>query len=198
MKKSFVIAIILLATPSARAQTEVTTPPAPQDTVRLQKARALVDLVLSVDQRQKRFEATVTALMSNMMSGFLAGDPVLRKELDEKPKLKSIFTRFIERQRRLVLEDFQQNTPALLDSYATAYARIYSPTELDDLITFFSTPTGMKYSNSTAQIINDPAVAAWQRGVAERARTREPIELKRLRDEIESAVAAHERDSQHS
>lgn len=50
--------------------------------------------------------------------------------------------------------------PSVRDGLAQAFARRYSPAELQQLLEFFATPTGAKFARDTLQIYVDPAVMA--------------------------------------
>lgn len=160
------------------------------DPVALETARKLVAIILPPDKREQMFANAVNATMNNMVSGILQGQPGLAKAFEEKPEIKPLFAAFIERQRKLALDDIKDTMPELMIAYANAYARIFTAEDLDQIATFLATPSGTKYAQRSAEILSDPDFAAWQRNVSARSQGRLQAEITTLMTDIAAATAA--------
>lgn len=195
MKALIAILALSLAAPAAaeapKAQTEVFDP------VHLQKAMHVVELVIPPSQRDAMFRAVIDSMTSNMLKGMMDADPDIQKTMDSNPDLKPVFERFIARQRTFVIDDLKENMPSLMLAYGHAYARQFSPAELDEIAAFFSTPAGAKYVQRATALLTDPDVAEWQRRLAATSHKRMPEEMKKFLEEIGSALASHKEDKRH-
>ncbi len=162
------------------------------DPVRVEKARAIVTLMVPPEQRQAMFSKMIEAYMGNSIAGMMDANPDLGRAFEEAPELKPIFTKFVERQRNLALKDLEETTPELMLAYTHAYARAFSAEELDSLASFFSTPAGQKYIAMAPTLLSDPDFGTWQRGVAARAQTRQQDEVKALMEEVMPILKARQ------
>jgi hypothetical protein len=187
-RASILLGAALLLSPAHAA--EPAAAPAQLDPAALDKARQLVTLTLPPEQRDAMFEKAVTAMMNNLLGGMLQNNVELREAFDEAPELRSVFTTFIERQRKMALADIKETTPELMSAYANAYARTFTASEIDDISAFLKTPTGTKYAARAADLLSDPDFAEWQRHVAAKAQDRQKDELKKLMDEVTPILAA--------
>ncbi|HEU4959664.1 MAG TPA: DUF2059 domain-containing protein [Sphingomonas sp.] len=186
-------AALLFATPAV-AQSAPTAPaavqapaapPVPSDPARLTAAREVVDEVLPVAKRQEMFGQLVNAMMKNMTAGLVRGAG-LDEVFKEKPKAGAVFAAFIARQRDLSLDDLRVHTPELIAAYTDAYARNFTVDELGQLKAWLGTPIGQKYVGFAFAIAGDPEIAAWQKGVMERAQKRVPGEVEKLMNDLKS------------
>ena len=155
---------------------------------RLTAARNVVELIMPPASRERIFAAVLDSLMGNYMAGMMQADPGIQKAMEDEPRLGPIFARFIERQKKLVLDDLRESGPELAEAYAASYARNFSQAELLDLEHFFRTPTGAKYIERTPALLTDPAIGAWQRNIAARAEGRKTEELKAFFEELRSLI----------
>jgi len=162
------------------------------DPVRVEKARAIITLMVPPEQRQAMFSKMVDAYMGNSIAGMMDAYPDLGKAFEQTPELKPVFTKFVERQRNLVLKDLEETTPELMLAYTHAYARAFSAEELDNLAGFFSTPAGRKYIAMAPTLLSDPDFGTWQRGITARAQARQQSEVKALMDEVMPILKAQE------
>lgn len=160
------------------------TPVAAIDPVRLEKARALVEVTVPATQRQAMFTKVIDAFMGNQLSGIMKASPELGEVFQKNEELRQIFSSFVARQRTLVLKDLEETTPELLTAYTHAYARNFTSEDMDGLITFLSTPLGQKYVARSSELLADPDFGEWQQGIALRAQARQKDELKKLMEDI--------------
>jgi len=189
----FAAAALLFATPaiaqtgpaSAAADQTETAAPAPVDPARLAAAREVVDEVLPPAKRQEMFSQLVNSMVKNMTDGIVRGAG-LDEVFKEQPKAGVIFATFVARQRDLSLDDLQIHTPELVAAYADAYARNFTVDELGELKTWLGSPIGQKYIGFAFAIAADPEIAAWQKGVMERAQKRVPDEVEKLMNDLKS------------
>ncbi|MGC4253071.1 MAG: DUF2059 domain-containing protein [Sphingobium sp.] len=162
------------------------------DPVRVEKARAIVTLMVPPEQRQAMFATMIDSYMGNMLAGMMDGSPELSKAMTDVPELKPVFAKFVDRQRNLALKDLEDTAPELMLAYTHAYARAFTAEELDGLAGFFATPVGQKYLLTAPTLLSDPDFGAWQRGVTARAQARQKEELKTLLEEMMPILKAKE------
>jgi hypothetical protein len=186
-------AALLLTTPavaqtapaSAGTSASPVQAPAPVDPARLAAARDVVDEVLPPAKRQEMFGQLVNAMMKNMTDGLVRGAG-LDEVFKEQPKAGAIFATFVARQRDLSLDDLRLHTPELITAYADAYARNFTVDELGELKAWLGSSIGQKYIGFAFAIAGDPEIAAWQKGVMERAQKRVPGEVEKLMNDLKS------------
>ncbi len=197
-----VIMSILAATqapvlPDSPAKPPVALAEKPPSAEQIALARDIIVLVLPPEQRKAQSRQTLDAFMRNMVAGIMQNG-----ELDalfaKVPATRDIFGAFVTRQRDLALADLEKSTPELIEAYVGAYAKNFSVAELRDLKTFFAAPTGAHYASILPNLLNDPGVAEWQRGVAARAQARQKDQLDQLKADISEAVKASEQKDGHS
>ncbi len=160
----------------------------------LQVARELVEVVTPAAQREQMFETVISSFMANQLAGMMQANPTIRRAFEEEPKLRPVFTAFVERQRRLAMDDLRDSGEQLAEAFAAGYARNFTMAELAELRRFFETSTGAKYASRSAALMTDPALGEWQRGVAARAEARKKEELRQLMDEITPILKSIEQE----
>lgn len=189
---------LLLATP----QTAPVPAPAAQTVAdldtRLAKARIIVETSMPIEQRDKMFHQMLDAMMSNMIGGMMQGDPQLAKSLKTNTEAAKLLASFVERQKKLALEDLTETGPEMVEAMASAYAKRFSLAELTEVEAFVATPTGARFFQAGTQILNDPAVAEWQRKLFAKAQAREEAELRRLIDELTPLMEKHDAQPSNS
>ncbi|PJI88517.1 DUF2059 domain-containing protein [Sphingomonas koreensis] len=189
---------LLLATP----QTAPVPAPAAQTAAdldtRLAKARIIVETSMPIEQRDKMFHQMLDAMMSNMIGGMMQGDPQLAKSLKTNTEAAKLLASFVERQKKLALEDLTETGPEMVEAMASAYAKRFSLAELTEVEAFVATPTGARFFQAGTQILNDPAVAEWQRKLFAKAQAREEAELRRLIDELTPLMEKHDAQPSNS
>lgn len=144
---------------TAQAQTTVTSqalkmtgvvPPSPE---RLAVAQAIVVTAWPPERREAMMDKLIATFASQFRDsahletienpGFSA---ILRRYLDSIPgRLKPLVSDFIPRQ---------------MDAIAIAYARMFTLTELRDVLAFAQTPSGAQFMQRGIDAISDPDVAA--------------------------------------
>ena len=176
---------LLTDAPINPAATGATAADAPLDPVKVELARDIVAIVLPPDQRDKMMGAMLSAMMNNIVSGTLQGLGVDDKIASE-PAVQSIFQAFVERQKKLALEDIHDALPGLVEAYAHAYARMFTIEDLREIKAFVQTPAGTRYMQRAAGLLSDPDVADWQRKLAAQGAARQQGEIQRLKSELEA------------
>jgi hypothetical protein len=151
---------------------------------RMVKARYIVEQTMPAAQRDQMFSQMLDGFMANMLSGMMQGDPKLKSLLDSNAEAAEIFANFIDRQKKLALDDFRTTGPEMIEALASAYSKRFSLAELSDIEVFASTPTGARFLQAGRQVFADPAIAEWQRRSVARSQARAAIELHRLKDEL--------------
>ncbi len=129
------------------------------------------------------FARMVATMTANMTKGIIQGQG-LDKIFAENPAIGNVFARFVDRQRKLAVDDLKRATPAMIAAYASAFARRFTIEEMTTITAFFSSPVGHKYQSEVTAALSDPELAAWQAAVAERAQKRVAPEVKALMEEI--------------
>ena len=156
------------------------------DPAKVALARDIVAVVLPPDQRDRMMGAMLNAMTNNIMSGTLQGLGIDDKIASE-PALRSIFSAFVERQKKLAIDDIHDALPGLVEAYAHAYARMFSIEDLREIKVFVQTPAGTRFMQRAPGMLSDPDVADWQRKLAAQGAARQQGELRRLKAELEAA-----------
>jgi hypothetical protein len=151
---------------------------------RMVKARYIVEQTMPASQRDQMFGQMLDGFMANILSGMMKGDPKLKSLLDSNAEAAKIFANFIDRQKKLALDDFRTTGPEMIEALASAYSKRFSLAELSDVEAFASTPTGARFLQAGRQVFADPAIAEWQRRSVARSQARAATELRRLTDEL--------------
>ncbi|MBX3594931.1 DUF2059 domain-containing protein [Sphingomonas sp.] len=155
---------------------------------RLTTARAIVELSMPESQRDAMFGQMMDAMMANMLGGMMKGDPKLAATLRENPEAARVFAAFVARQKQLSLADLKQTTPEMIEAIAQAYARRFTLAELTQIEAFVRTDAGARFVQAGPTLFSDPAIAAWQRGIAEKAQARMPAEINRLLTDLKPVL----------
>jgi len=185
--KTLLIAIAFAATAAAPAQTTTAaaSATAPEAT-RLTKARALVESFFPEASREQMLTSMNAAISANMRAGILQSAP-LKEVFESKPAARPIFEKFLAEEERYSGQQLSENFPKLLDAMALAYARRFTAQQLDELRTFFATPTGQLYIRESMGILSDPDVAGVQRAMMSDAMNRLPTRMPELVKELRAA-----------
>lgn len=195
MSVALIVMLLATAQGTTPAPVIVVPPPAlrddaPQiDPAKLEVARQIIAIVLPPDQREAMIDRTLDAMMKAILAGSMRANG-LDAKLNDNPKLRDVFARFVDRQRQLAKDDLHKALPDLVEAYARAYARIFTLEDLQAINAFVHTPAGARYVQRSPELISDPDVAAWQRDIAARAAARQPAELERLKQEMIEAAKA--------
>ena len=158
MTMRLVVGLALVLAGPAAAQMAAPAAEAP-DPARLAAARQVVDLAYPPAMRATMF-AGVQEAMTPMMTQAIGANPALKQAFAADPRVKPIFERFLGRIRARAAAALQSSMPTLFDAYGRAYARRFTLAQLNDLRTFFATPTGQLYTSRALSLLTDPDVAA--------------------------------------
>ncbi len=178
-------ALLFAASVPGAAQTASPEPnaaeqPAPE---RIAAATRLMDLMMPPAQREAMMAGMVEAMLGNITSGIMNNGP-LKQVFETRPEARPVFERFVARQRNLAQQSMRQNLPTMIEAMAIAYARRFTPAQIEDMAIFFATPTGQAYATESIAIMSDPAVASWQQRVLAQDLERMPAEMTRLAAEM--------------
>lgn len=183
--KSALLGVAMVATPiSVRAEAPISTAQPSAD--RLVAAQQLMSAMMPPEQRDAMVEQMMTAMMTNIV-------PSIRQRLDQRgtlddPDIARIFDRFVARQTQSAIEQLKAQMPELIEAMSRAYARRFTTSQLDELHTFFRTPTGQLYVTEVMGIMSDPDVAEWQRNSMAKSMEKLPEELKKMQEELEKTL----------
>ena len=190
--------LLLLASPQA-ARVEVPATQAGTDMdARVTKARIIVEKTMPAEQRDQMFRQMLDAMMTNMVAGMMQGDPNLAKSLESNTEAAKLLASFVERQKKLALEDLTETGPDMIQAIDSPYAKRISLAELTEVEAFVATPAGLRFFQAGTQIFNDPAVAEWQRKLFAKAQAREEAEMRRLMDELTPILEKHDAQPSNS
>jgi hypothetical protein len=183
--KSALFGVALVAIPfSARAETpETISAPTAE---RLASAAQLMAAMMPPEQREAMVEQMITAMMANIL-------PSIKNSLEKQaalsnPELRGVFDRFIVRQQELAISQLKAEMPKLVEAMSRAYARRFTTAQMDEMHSFFRTPTGQIYVRESMSIMSDPDVAEWQRDSMTKSMDKLPEELKALQQELEEKL----------
>jgi hypothetical protein len=183
--KSALFGVALVAIPfSARAETpETISAPTAE---RLASAAQLMAAMMPPEQREAMVEQMITAMMANIL-------PSIKNSLEKQaalsnPEIRGVFDRFIVRQQELAISQLKAEMPKLVEAMSRAYARRFTTAQMDEMHSFFRTPTGQIYVRESMSIMSDPDVAEWQRDSMTKSMDKLPEELKALQQELEEKL----------
>ncbi len=176
------IALALLAAAPAAAQDRPVPTSAPEP-ARVAAARELLDVIMPPEDRREMFRTIIDSMLNNTVVGIAKAND-LEALFEKRPAVRAVFTGFVDRQKKLALDDLDESTPELMLAYANAYARRFTAAELAELTAFFASPLGRRYSREAGGIMADPEIGLWLQGISERSQKRVPAELERLMEEI--------------
>lgn len=165
---------------------------------RMVKARYIVEQTMPAAERDQMFSQMLDGFMANMLAGMMQGDSKLREGLESNAEAAKILATFIERQKKLALEDLRATGPEMVEAIASAYAKRFSLTELSDVEAFVSTPTGARFLQAGMKVFDDPAIAEWQRKLFAKSQAREDAELRRLMEELTPILEKQDAQPSHS
>jgi hypothetical protein len=178
-------AALALASPLA-AQPAAPAATAALDPVKLAKAQRVVQTFFPANTRQKLINEMMDAVSATMRQT-LAGSPPIAALVGDNPARVAVLERFLDRQNAEAKQDLQDSLPDLLEAMATAYARRFSTSQLDELAAFFETSTGRAYARESIAIMSDPDIARVQQAMMARSLERMPAAVAALIEELGSA-----------
>lgn len=138
------------------------------DPDRLVAARALMDLTLPPDRRDAMIEQMIAPMMANIRDG-LRQAPQFAELQRRDPSLGDALERFMARQQARSFALLRTMMPDMIEAMAKAYARRFTIAQLDEVSTFYQTPTGRIMREQMPTIMSDPDVASWQRAMMTRS-----------------------------
>ena len=175
-------ACILMMPAAAIAQTPASNPQ-PGNPAALQQARTIVEAITPTAQRPQVVRGMINAIIAPIRGQLLA-------TLND-PGIQQIIDAHLGRMAQRLQPVTEQHIPDLLEATAQAYAREFSPAELDQIAAFAKTPAGARYMSRSSAVLGDPAITAANRAfLAEAAIANRSIETE-MRTAITDYLAKH-------
>ncbi|MDE2403481.1 MAG: DUF2059 domain-containing protein [Sphingomonadales bacterium] len=112
-------------------------------------AREIVRVGYPEDKRETLFGAAADAMLKQMREVMLA-------KLNNDPAAKAIIEDSIARFVVLGKGVMTRHIPAFMEGYAHAYAREFTPAELETILAFVRTPAGSHFFLRASSILSDP------------------------------------------
>lgn len=185
--KSFAVAALLacLALPSAgHATTQQAQAAQPVDQAKLAEARAIIAVIFPPAERQQMMDKMlddISAPLRQSMPATMMQDAGLKAILDD------FLDKAQARQRPLL----HKNMPIMLDAMASAYTRMFTLTELQDVHRFALSPSGRSYLSKSLAIMGDPAVAEANKAIIGESMALGQEMLPDLRKKLTDYIEAH-------
>lgn len=151
----------------------------------LAAARELMAFVMPESQRAQMVDGMVE-MIDRLLHQMVGSIPGLTDALQERPGAEEVFARFVDREVASTRVSLTRDIPGLVDAMTVAYARRFTPEQLEELRAFFATPTGQTYVGQSASIMSDPAIAEWQKHSIQADMAELPAKLERLMTDLES------------
>jgi hypothetical protein len=153
--------LALVVSAPALAQSDV-------DPARLAIAQQVVEQVVPSSQREAMIESIVRPTMANIESAF-GQSPELKTLFDNDPAMRGLFLKFITAEQERAIVVTKQSLPLLFEAMTRAYARHFSVEQLNDIKSFFETPSGRAYVAQSLTMMSDPDVQQAQRTMMTRS-----------------------------
>lgn len=184
MTLSLAIAAALLA-PAAQTATPVPAAAGAEtiDPARLTAAKRTLEALMPPEKRAAMFDTILAPMMANIQQTILSS-PSAKAALDGDPKVTAQLQRFIDKQYERTRRTLNDALPGMFAAMERAYARRFTTAQLDEVAAFFKTPTGRFYMDQSLEIMSDPDVLAWQRGLMQQAMVGVEEDMKTLQAEI--------------
>ncbi|MBO9498468.1 MAG: DUF2059 domain-containing protein [Novosphingobium sp.] len=182
-------AVLVLAAPAAATAQEtagganpaVANADAPLDPASVALAHRIVDLAFPPEKRKAMFAGVMDALVNQMRGAMAAANP------DGDKELATIVDHSVQRMFEQMQPIINAHLPDYFDAMANAYARAFSPDELQQLLAFASTQTGQHFFERSTTLLKDPdVIAANQRMTGELLK-----DMPQLTAEMKADVAAY-------
>jgi hypothetical protein len=159
--------VLAVAVPAAATAQTAPVAQAPEP-ARIAAAKALIAKVMP----QERVDAMIDQMMRPMMENLrnaMAQAPQMQAAFAKDPKAKAMLDAFVDEELRHSMALTKSSMPTMMDAMARAYARRFTVAQLNDVSTFFDTPSGKLYAEQAPTIMADPDVLAAQRAVMEQS-----------------------------
>jgi uncharacterized protein len=144
VKRLLAAALIALAAPvSAQA-------PAPSAAATA-KARELITVMRADELTRKTLDAQMNGLTAGLADQIFKSGSFPPAMADD-PEFRSIMQRHMDRTFAIIGDQMRQAMPQLVDAMVDAYARQFTPAQIDDMIAFYRTPTGQVVLQKTPDI----------------------------------------------
>jgi len=143
---------VLGAAPFGSALAETTAAPN-ADPQALALGQELVTIAFPPERRQDMMDKITGSVIQQMKAGM---------PLDEitDTGLRKLLLDYIDSVPTVLRPTTTAFLPKQMDAIAQAYARMFTPAQLRDIVAFARTPSGQEYLQRSADILSDPAVAA--------------------------------------
>ncbi|SFK33298.1 hypothetical protein SAMN03159338_3910 [Sphingomonas sp. NFR04] len=162
---ALLIAFAAPAAAMAQAAPAVTQAPEP---ARLAAAKALIAKIMPPERIDAMIDQMMRPMMENLRNA-MAQAPQLQAAFAKDPKAKGVLDTFVDEELRHSMALTKSSMPTMMDAMARAYARRFTVAQLNDVSTFFDTPSGKLYAEQAPTIMADPDVLAAQRAVMEKS-----------------------------
>lgn len=151
----------------------------------LKLSREIIAVAWPEDQRMVMMRRMQDAILAPMKANLQ-----LPPELDD-PGLHKILQDYIDKVPDTMAPVMAQHMPALFEAMAHAYARAFSPSDLEQILAFAHTPAGGKFFSRSTTLLQDPDVAA-ANGVMMRAAQQATMQsLGEMQGKIRDYFKAH-------
>jgi hypothetical protein len=167
------------AAPAQALETQAPTPG------RLALARRVMDVVLPPARREAMVTDMTASIYRSMVTG-LESDPELSAMMQRKPRAAEVFRTFLDREQATGIAQLKADLPAMIEAMARAYARLFTEAQMQDMLAFFSTPTGAAYLERAPMVMADPDVSAWMSSSMAKTMKRLPDRMKALMTELKA------------
>jgi hypothetical protein len=170
MRRILPLALVCVLAPAVPAFAQSAAAPAVQapEPARLAAAKALIAKIMP----QERIDAMIDQMMRPMMAnlrGAMLQSPQMQAAFAKDAKAKATLDAFVDSEFQHSVALTKQSMPTMLEAMARAYARRFTVAQLNDVSSFFDTPSGKLYAEQAPTVMADPDVLAAQRAVMEKS-----------------------------
>lgn len=154
--------------------------PADIDPARLAAARRLIAITLPPGSLAKMMNNIAPGTMARVLAGLEAADTAHAAQHAADPAYQARLHGASELAIAELVKVQAASEPMYFDAFAVAYARRFTVAQLDEIIAFVSTPTGLRYASSQGEVTADPAVQAALNEMARRRTAAMPAMLAKV------------------
>jgi hypothetical protein len=123
------------------------------DTEALALGHELVAIAFPPERRQEMMDK----IMGSMLQQMKAGMPI---DKITDPQLKTMLLDYVDNVPTMLRPVTTAFIPKQMNAIAQAYAHMFTPAQLRDIVAFAHTPSGKDYLQRATDVLSDPAVAA--------------------------------------
>ena len=156
---------------------------APIDPARLAAAARLLDTMMPPARRDMMVDGLIAVSTANIVKG-MSANPAFNKAFGDDPRVGPIFQKFLATQQSELRTILRANLPEMITAMQKAYARRFSIEQMNEIQSFFASPTGQLYMEKGATVMADPDVSAWQQKMIGQQMAKMPDATRALATEI--------------